>query len=220
MSVQSVEICLINICLLKGQKMESQPIVPQRAAWYDRLTTMQEGYYYPWRSQLPPNHGEDAYLDLVEQHLRPDSDVLDAACGHGEVALDIAPRCRSVQGYDRTAPWIDLARQAATERGLQNATFVCHDSSGEANGGQAHLPGPDAAYDLLLCSKGPFHWIEGVRRVARPGAMVLIAGTGCSSTDHVACPITRVATLGGIRRSQLGASGDRAQAHLCRSALA
>ena len=154
--------------------MESKLILPQTATWYDRLTTLQDGYYYPWRSQLPPNHGEDAYRALVEQHLRPDSDVLDAACGHGVMALHIAPHCRSVLGYDRTAPWIDLARQAAAERGLQNAAFVCHDSSPEANGGQTLLPGPDAAYDLLLCSKGPFHWIEGVRRVARPGATLLM----------------------------------------------
>lgn len=154
--------------------MESKPLVPQTPSWWDRLATMQKGYVYPWHAHLPPVHGEDAYLDLVEQHLDPDEDVLDAACGHGEVALHIAPRCRSVLGYDRTAPWIDLARHNAQERGLGNATFVCHDSSLEANGGHALLPGPDAAFDLLICSKGPFHWIEGARRVARPGATLIM----------------------------------------------
>ena len=146
----------------------------QTPEWYDRLATLQAGYYYPWRSHLAPYNGEDTYLGMVRQHLRPDADVLDAACGHGEVALDIAPLCRSVLGYDRTDAWIELARRAAHGRGLTNATFVLHDSSPVANGGQTRLPGPDAAFDLLICSKGPFHWIEDARRVARPGAVLLM----------------------------------------------
>ena len=100
--------------------------------------------------------------------------MLDIACGHGEVALAIAPHVRSVVGYDRTAAWVDLARRAAGERGLTNASFVCHDSSPMANGGRARLPAADESFDLLLCSKGPFHWIEDARRVARPGATLLM----------------------------------------------
>jgi 2-polyprenyl-3-methyl-5-hydroxy-6-metoxy-1,4-benzoquinol methylase len=92
---------------------------PHTAPWYDRLATLQTGYHYPWRSWLGPWNGEEAYLALVREHLRPDADLLDVACGHGEVALDLAPRRRSILGYDRTAPWIDLARQAAREQGVQ-----------------------------------------------------------------------------------------------------
>lgn len=146
----------------------------QTAAWFDRLATMQDGYRYPWRSRLPPCHGEDAYLAVVRRHLRPDADVLDAACGHGEVALAIAPECRSVLGYDRTTAWIGMAREAARERGAGNATFVQHDSSPAANGGEARIPAEDASFDLLICSKGPFHWIDDARRVARPGATLVM----------------------------------------------
>jgi SAM-dependent methyltransferase len=146
----------------------------QTPAWYDRLATLQEGYYYPWRSRLDPWHGEDAYLELVRRHLRPDADVLDVACGHGEVALTIAPHVRSVLGYDRTAAWVAMAQRAVGERGLTNATFLCHDSSPAANGGRARLPVADASLDLLICSKGPFHWIEDARRAARPGATLLM----------------------------------------------
>lgn len=147
---------------------------PHSPEWYDRLATTQDGYYYRWGSQLAPRNGEDAYLQLVEQHLRPDADVLDVACGHGEVTLDIAPRCRSVLGYDRIASWIERAQQAARLQGISNATFVCHDSSREANQGQARLPGADRAFDLLICRRGPFHWVEDARRVARPGAVLLM----------------------------------------------
>ncbi len=152
----------------------SMTLQGQTAPWYDRLATMQEGYYYPWRSELPPRHGEDTYRELVHEHLHPDADVLDVACGHGPVALEIAPRCRSVLGYDRTDPWIDMAERAARERGIANANFVMHDSSPEANGGSALLPAPDDSFDLLVCSKGPFHWIDDAPRVARPGAVLLM----------------------------------------------
>lgn len=149
-------------------------LAPQTAAWFDRLATLQEGYYYPWHSQLGPWNGEDAYLAMVRQLLRPDAVVLDVACGHGEVALSLAPSCRSIFGYDRTAAWIALAQQAAHARGFTNATFVCHDSSPAANNGRPRLPAADASFDLLICRKGPFHWVEDARRVARPGAILLM----------------------------------------------
>lgn len=150
------------------------PLPAQTAAWYDRLATLQQGYTYAWHSHLDPWHGEDIYRALIRQHLHSEMDVLDIACAQGEVALEIAPYCRSVVGYDRTAAWIALAQQVAQERGLTNASFVCHDSSAEANGGRVRLPVTAAGFDLLICSKGPFHWIEDARRVARPGAVLLM----------------------------------------------
>jgi SAM-dependent methyltransferase len=135
---------------------------------------MQQGYHYPWRSYLEPWHGGDVYRALVRQHLQLDMDVLDIACAQGEMALEIAPDCHSVVGYDRIAAWINVAQQVAQERGLTNTTFICHDSSAEANGGRVRLPVPVSAFDLLICSKGPFHWIEDARRVARPGAVLLM----------------------------------------------
>jgi SAM-dependent methyltransferase len=150
------------------------PLPPHSTAWYDRLATMQPGYNYPWRSQLDPWHGEDKYRTLVHHHLRPDRDVLDIGCAQGEMALEIAPSCRSILGYDRIAAWITLAQQEAKVRALTNTTFICHDSSAEANNGRVRLPASEAAFDLLICTKGPFHWIEDARRVARPGAVLLM----------------------------------------------
>jgi SAM-dependent methyltransferase len=82
--------------------------------------------------------------------------------------------CRSVLGYDRVLPWIERARHTAHERGIANATFIHHDSAPQANGGRAHLPVPDASYDVLICRRGPFHWVEDARRVGRPGAVLLM----------------------------------------------
>ncbi len=108
------------------------PLQAQTRAWYDRLATLQPGYRYPWRSHLDPWHGEDMYHELVGQHVQADMDVLDSACAQGEIALEIAPHCRSITGYDRIAAWIAVAQQSAGEAGFTNANFICHDLSAEA----------------------------------------------------------------------------------------
>jgi SAM-dependent methyltransferase len=149
-------------------------VKPHSGQWYDRLSSMQKGYFYPWRSRLEPRHGEDVFGTLVFEHLRPDLDVLEVACAQGELALAIAPRCRSVLGYDRTADYIKMASQTKEERGIDNATFLVHDSSSDANGGRPHMPAADESIDLFVCSKGPFHWIAEAPRVGRPGAVLLM----------------------------------------------
>ena len=152
----------------------NERLKPQTTEWYNQLTTLQDGYYYPWRSQVGIWDGEAQFLPLVQAHLHSDADVLDVACGHGSTTLSLAPLCRSIVGYDYTAPWIELAQQNARESGITNATFICHDSSAAANDGQARLPSEADSYDLLICSKGPFHWIEDAPRVARNGAVMLM----------------------------------------------
>lgn len=149
------------------------PPNPHSPEWYDRLAHMQTGYHYPWQSTLPPYNGEDVYLTMLEEHFSPNIDVLDVACGHGEVALDVAPRCRSVFAYDRIPSYIELAQTAARERGLANATFLCGDSSIAANEGQARIPAEADSFDLLISRRGPLHWLEDAKRVARNGATLL-----------------------------------------------
>ena len=94
---------------------DNMELRPHSKAWYERLATMQQGYHYPWRSILPAINGEDMYLEILRQGLAPDKDVLDVGCGHGEVALDIAPLCNSVLAYDRVAHYIELARNLAQQ---------------------------------------------------------------------------------------------------------
>lgn len=147
---------------------------PHSKEWYKRLATLQSGYYYPWQSHVAAGNGEEAYRTLVEQHLAPNVDLLDVACGHGELALQFAPYCRSVFGYDVIESYIEMAQEAARGQNIHNARFICYDSSIPANNGQAHIPADDNAFDLLICSKGPFHWVEDAHRVARPGATLIM----------------------------------------------
>jgi len=139
---------------------------------------MQAGYWYPWHATLGKWNGEDEYLTLVDEHMGPDVDLLDVACGHGAVALELAKRAHSVVAYDRIAGWIERAQGAAQEQNVTNITYLCHDSSKELNGGSACLPGEDNSYNLLICRRGPWHWVEDAPRVARPGATLIMLVPG------------------------------------------
>lgn len=146
---------------------------PHSNAWYDRLSSLQDGYYYPWHSTIADGGGEQAYLDLVRRHLHPDLDVLDVGCGHGEVALEMAPLCRSLRAYDRVSRFIDLARRAARDQGVDNLQFRCANSRADANSGRVRVPAADASIDLVISRRGPTHWIEDTRRFCRPGATLI-----------------------------------------------
>jgi SAM-dependent methyltransferase len=149
-------------------------IVPHSEEWYDWLSKKQQGYFYPGRRILPPWHGEDNFRTLVFEHLTPEMDVLEVACAQGDLALEMAPRARSVLAYDVTPGYIDLARRAASQRGITNASFVVHNSRAQYNGGQARTPAADQSVDLWVNSKGPFHPIQDAPRVCRPGAVMLM----------------------------------------------
>ena len=148
-------------------------IQPHSPDWYDRLATLQEGYYYPWKSQVAPLNGEDAYLELVRKHLNQEKDVLDVGCGHGEVALSLAPFCRSILAYDRVESFIKIAERAAHRAEAENITYLWNDSSADANQGIARIPAEDDSFDVLISRRGPLHWITDARRVARPGALLI-----------------------------------------------
>jgi SAM-dependent methyltransferase len=146
---------------------------PHSPAWYDRLATLQDGYFFPWKSILSPYNGEDAYLTLLNQHLNPDLDVLDVGCGHGEVSISIASRCRRILAYDRVERYIQIAQTTAKNHGFSNIIFRCADSSADKNAGRVYIPAENNVFDLLISRRGPLHWLADARRVARPGAVII-----------------------------------------------
>lgn len=150
--------------------MGPRPLSPD---WYDRLSGVQAGCYYPWSSTVAPDNGKDAYLHLLDEHLGPDKAVLDAGCGHGKVALDIAPHCREVVAYNRVESYIPMAREAARKREVTSISFLLADSPAQANDGRLRIPVRDGLFDLLVSRRGPLHWIEDAWRVTKPGAVLL-----------------------------------------------
>jgi SAM-dependent methyltransferase len=150
--------------------MTLQPHSPE---WYDRLATLQDGYHFPWNSQVAPLNGETAFLDLVRKHLTPNADLLDVGCGHGDVALEFAPHCRSILAYDRIKSFIQIARNNARENGVSNLRFVCGDSSSAKNEGITKIPAETDSFDVMISRRGPLHWLEDAKRVGRSSAVLI-----------------------------------------------
>lgn len=138
--------------------------------WYDQLSARQDGYYYPWQSEIGERNGEDAFRELVDAHLGNDKSVLEVGCGHGELALSLSSQAGNIVAYDRIKPWIDRANQTKAEQGVSNVEFLCHDAIAADS---VTLPVPDNSVDLFICRRGPLHWIPDAPRAARPGAVIL-----------------------------------------------
>jgi SAM-dependent methyltransferase len=134
------------------------------------------GFAHRWDSVVADGNGEDFFLDLLEEYLRPDADVLDVGCGHGELSLAIARRAGSVVGVERDPAVLELADELLAESGLTNVRFVQAELAGP---GESHpgglLPLPDSCVDLVVDRRGPPlpRFLDDLLRVARPGATVL-----------------------------------------------
>jgi SAM-dependent methyltransferase len=78
-------------------------------------------YYAAFRRGYPPG-----LLDALQAafDLTAADTVLDLGCGTGQLTLPLAARVGTVVGMDPEPDMLRLARRAATERGVRNATWV------------------------------------------------------------------------------------------------
>lgn len=146
---------------------------PHSPEWYDRLSRMQAGYYYPWKSTLSPLNGEDEYVQMARELMAPDKVVLDVGCGHGEIPIQFAPLCRWMVGYDRTTAFIEMARETAVTQHIPNITFVLADSL-PALLASPDLPAHIRHFDIIISRRGPLDWVENVRMAAKPGTILFV----------------------------------------------
>ena len=107
-------------------------------------------------------------------------DVLDAGCGHAELSLTLAAAGSTVVGIDLSPTAIAAATEAARERGLSHATFVCADITS--------FTGYDEGFSTIVDST-LFHslpvdrrdaYLSSIHRAAAPGARlyILVFATG------------------------------------------
>lgn len=143
----------------------------QRYGW-DRAA---EFYALFWRDQLRPAHDEL----LRCAGLQPGEDVLDVACGSGQVtfrAADAVGNDGTVLGLDISAKMIAAAQVDAVARGGHNISF--HRADAE------DLDCDTAGYDAALCSLGlmyvplPADAVAEMHRALRPSGRIAVSVWG------------------------------------------
>ncbi len=94
--------------------------------------------------------------------------VLDAPCGAGRIAIELASRGCRVTGIDTVERFLDAGRERAAGRGAE-VTFVR---------GDVREPAGDAAFDAAVCFWGSFGYFDdgGNLAQARAAARALVPG--------------------------------------------
>ncbi len=123
--------------------------------------------YAAERTQL--QFGEQLCLDVVEAHLDGRS-VLDAGCGSGFLAREMARRGARVFGIDISHELLRRARSLTSNASHPNQ-YAVHDLT-------VPMPFPDEAFDVavsamtLMDVEDPLLAVKHVTRVIRPGGRV------------------------------------------------
>jgi 2-heptyl-1-hydroxyquinolin-4(1H)-one methyltransferase len=124
-----------------------------------------EGIRPPWSIGKP----QPELAPLIEQG-KFHGDVLDVGCGEAAISLHLAEQGYTTVGLDLSPTAIDLARRAAEQRGLTNASFEVADIS--------EFSGYDGRFGTIVDST-LFHSIpvearegyqQSIVRAAAPGA--------------------------------------------------
>lgn len=117
----------------------------------------------------------DALLDAAEP--TGGERWLDAACGPGIVTRALAGRAGRVHGIDTTEAMVQLARDAAEQAGVDNASFAVGDAT-RADLADASCDGAVTRFSIHHIP-APARLLKELARVVRPGGKVVVL-------DHVA----------------------------------
>ncbi|MBL7519659.1 class I SAM-dependent methyltransferase, partial [Frankia sp. CNm7] len=113
--------------------------------------------------------------------LRPDTIVLDVACGAGHLAEQIAPHVRQVVGIDLTGALLGMAADRLAAAGITNVLLQ--------EGDAAALPFLDGSFDVVVSRAALHHFprpggpVAEMVRVCRPGGAVAISDMVAPSAD-------------------------------------
>jgi len=122
--------------------------------------------------QIAKYYANDAADFIKRLELKPGMNVLDVACGTGNLAIPAARTGATVTGVDIAPNSVEQARQNAKAEGV-NAKF----DEGDAEA----LPYPDASFDAVVTMFGamfaprPELVASELKRVCRPGGFIAMA---------------------------------------------
>ncbi len=142
----------------------------EASSGFDGLAAAYDRWYENPVGRLVDRLEKDAVFALIEPQ-RGDL-VLDLSCGTGIYALALAQRGLRVVGADLSEPMLRLAQVKARQAGVRVA-FVRADGSA--------LPFRPGTFDLVTLILGlefaaePVKTLEEVRRILKPGAILVVA---------------------------------------------
>lgn len=116
----------------------------------------------------------DAVVELVP--LDPGARWVEVACGPGLISRGMAPRVGSVQGLDLTPAMVEKARAEAAAAKVDNVSFAVGDATALDLAADS-FDGAITRFSLHHIP-APVRVLEEMRRVVRPGGLVVVA-------DHV-----------------------------------
>jgi 2-polyprenyl-3-methyl-5-hydroxy-6-metoxy-1,4-benzoquinol methylase len=126
-----------------------------------------------------PIADEAAYqkkLEVTRHYFRPDSDVLEIACGTGSTAIAHAPHVKHILATDISPNMIEIARSKAEAAGISNAEFRVATIK--------DLDAADESYDAVM-AHSILHLLEDwectigkVYKMLNPGG-AFISSTAC-----------------------------------------
>lgn len=119
----------------------------------------------------PWNIGEpQPELAALIREGKVSGEVLDAGCGHAELALALAAAGSTVVGIDVAPTAIAAATRAAQERGLSHATFVCADITAFTGYDERFATIIDSTLFHSLPVESRDAYLSSIHRAAAPGA--------------------------------------------------
>ena len=126
-------------------------------------------------------------------HASADDNVLDVACGGGNVVCAFAPMVSHATGIDMTPAMLEHARATATRQGLTNVSW----DLGQATA----LPYDDASFSIVVTRfsfhhfKQPVAVLREMVRVCAPGGRVLVADMHTSADPAKGAEFNRMELL-------------------------
>ncbi|MCU1285249.1 MAG: Methyltransferase type 11 [Acidobacteriales bacterium] len=124
--------------------------------------------------QIAKRNAETAEAFIARLHLKPGTNVLDVACGTGNLAIPAARAGANVIGVDIASNLIEQARERAVEEGLSDKTQF---DEGDAE----QLSYRDAQFDVVVSMYGamfaprPDRAAAEMLRVTKPGGLIAMA---------------------------------------------
>jgi len=113
-------------------------------------------------------------LDSCSKHAVPLHSALDAGCGPGRTALELANHFRHVEAYDYSQGFVDMCCKERDQQGLTNLTVYQGDSHKQKDLTEHRF---DLIFGCNLIDRlhTPREWIEQSKAMLKEGGILVVA---------------------------------------------